>query len=277
MRARLGLLLAGLALLLALPACSGAAGAGRIALLAPFEGTYAEIGYNALYAARLGLADMQADLTLLAVDDGGTSEQAHARYRALQQDTSVRAIMVMGPAASGAVLNDASGAGENAPTIIIGLWSAVPPTLPDNVWMASSPETIEALADADFDLYALADGPSPLLAPDIVGLRAFAAMRNDLSGVTLLTDGSPPDDAFAGRYQASDLYVPAPNHLAGLVYDVTRFLASTDTLPGLMTTRSFPGETGDIGFQDGFLAGRSPSRFTFDASEQLAAADDAVE
>ncbi|MBW4436054.1 MAG: hypothetical protein KME04_02900 [Pleurocapsa minor GSE-CHR-MK-17-07R] len=277
MRARLLLLLAGLALLLVLPACAGTADAGRIALLAPFEGTYAEIGYNALYAARLALSESTTDLRLLAVDDGGTPEQAHARYRALQQDSSIRAIMVMGPAASGAVLNDASDAGRNAPTIIIGLWSAVPPTLPDNIWMASSPETIEALAEADFDLYALAESSSPLLAPDLAGLRAFAALRDDLSGVTLLTDGSPPDGAFAGRFQASDLYVPVPNHLAGLVFDMTRFLASTDNLPGFMTTRSFPGIAGDIRFQDGFLADRSPSRFIFDASGQLTATDDAVE
>lgn len=276
MRARRLFVLAGI-VLLAVTGCSVGQQTTRIALLAPFEGTYAEIGYNALYAARLALTESATGMTLLAVDDGGTPEQASARYRALQQDSSIRAIIVMGPAASGAVVNTDSDAGAQTPSIIIGLWSAVPPTLPDNVWTASSPETIEALAEADLDLYRLADSPAPLLAPDLAGLRAFAAVRDDLSGVTLLTNGSAPDEAFAARYQASDLYVPPPNHLAELVYDVTGFLASAETPPGFMTTRSFPGITGDIGFQDGFLAGRSPSRFGFDASGQLTAADDAVE
>ena len=45
----------------------------RVALLAPFEGRYREVGYNALYAARLAFADSSImSIELLAVDDGGT-------------------------------------------------------------------------------------------------------------------------------------------------------------------------------------------------------------
>ena len=53
----------------------------RMALLAPFEGRYREVGYNALYAARLGFCRRQAILQvdLLAVDDGGTQAANRAQ------------------------------------------------------------------------------------------------------------------------------------------------------------------------------------------------------
>ena len=40
-------------LLVALTACGGTPPVMRLALLAPFEGRYREVGYQALYAARL--------------------------------------------------------------------------------------------------------------------------------------------------------------------------------------------------------------------------------
>ncbi|MCS7070642.1 MAG: hypothetical protein NZM00_03995, partial [Anaerolinea sp.] len=46
--------------------------APRIALIAPFEGRYREVGYNALYAARLALADAESGVQLLPLDDGGS-------------------------------------------------------------------------------------------------------------------------------------------------------------------------------------------------------------
>ena len=41
-----------------------------IALFAPFEGRYQEFGYDALYAARLALADQDSVIDLVAYDDG---------------------------------------------------------------------------------------------------------------------------------------------------------------------------------------------------------------
>src|SRR4051794_35174325 len=67
----------------------------RIALLAPFEGRYREIGYNALYAARLALADAaDPQIELLPIDAGG--DQAAERARALSLDPQVKTVILLG-------------------------------------------------------------------------------------------------------------------------------------------------------------------------------------
>ena len=73
----------------------------KIALLAPFEGQYRSIGYNALQAVRLAIADAGSnDIQLLAVDDGGTVASAIKRIQALNIDPAVEAILVLGKVAS---------------------------------------------------------------------------------------------------------------------------------------------------------------------------------
>jgi uncharacterized lipoprotein YmbA len=74
----------------------------RLALIAPFEGRDREVGYEALYAARLALADANSALELLPLDDGGTADFAAQRLRALQFDPQVRAVIIMGASASDA-------------------------------------------------------------------------------------------------------------------------------------------------------------------------------
>jgi ABC-type branched-subunit amino acid transport system substrate-binding protein len=68
----------------------------RIALLAPFEGRSREIGYEALYAARLALTERDSRYDLLPIDDGGTSASALERARALARDPAVLVIIVLG-------------------------------------------------------------------------------------------------------------------------------------------------------------------------------------
>ena len=90
---------AGLPLLLALlfTACVPSATPMKLALLAPFEGRFREIGYNALYAIRLAFDDAKPrNIQLLAVDDGGSVESAVARVKALNLDPAVAAIIALG-------------------------------------------------------------------------------------------------------------------------------------------------------------------------------------
>jgi hypothetical protein len=69
----------------------------KIVLLAPFEGEQRDLGYNALYAVRLALSDANAqNIDFLAIDDGGTPQNAQDRALALQQDSAVRAILLLG-------------------------------------------------------------------------------------------------------------------------------------------------------------------------------------
>ena len=72
----------------------------KIGLVAPFEGRYRYVGYDAIYAARLALREANAaggvggyNVTLVAYDDQGTVSGALTAARNLAQDPDVVAVI----------------------------------------------------------------------------------------------------------------------------------------------------------------------------------------
>lgn len=92
----------------------------RVALLAPFEGANREIGYEALYAARLALADVDdVWVELLPIDSG--NGQAADRARAFAADPLVKAAILLGIEAQEPDVQRAFG---DVPVLIVGEWGA---------------------------------------------------------------------------------------------------------------------------------------------------------
>lgn len=95
----------------------------RIALLAPFEGRDRMVGYQALYAARMAIAETERiDIELYAIDDGGTASSALDRARALHNDQAVSAVIALGRHAT---TPHVTALLEPKPTIIVGEWEPV--------------------------------------------------------------------------------------------------------------------------------------------------------
>ena len=97
MRVGVGVLLACL-----LAACASASTAPvmKVGLVAPFEGRYRAIGYEAIYAARLAIREINAAdgvngarVELIALDDGGEPEMAIEQARKLAIDPQVIAVL----------------------------------------------------------------------------------------------------------------------------------------------------------------------------------------
>lgn len=169
-----------------LGACTSPPTIHKIALIAPFEGQYGAIGYNALYAARMALNDSPSQVTeLLFIDDGGTVQTALQRLQALHQDESVRYILLITPHLSPHV-------DSTIPTIAIADWYDDP----------THSQTI------------IADGAWLL----------NEARGADTTAQTLRTDAAPMTEAFIRAYLQSGDYTPQPNILAPLIYDATRML-----------------------------------------------------
>lgn len=196
----------------------------RIALLAPFEGRYREIGYAAFYPAKLALGDVGlSHLELLAVDDGGTIQTAQARARALALDDSVKAVMILGYDNADVSVLEAL---DDIPVIIIGEWATQP--INDHIFILSHPEIPNMLSYAG-----RLDITQPIEAPfqggDVFGLYTYAGLYSHneaLPHVQIVTSGTFAKPEFIQRLLASDIYVPQPNHLSTTVYDATRLLAS---------------------------------------------------
>ncbi len=87
-------------LTLTLSACASTAPVIKIGLVAPFEGQYRSIGYEAIYAARLAIREINARggvhgyrVELVALDDRGEPDRAIIAAQQLIIDPQVIAVI----------------------------------------------------------------------------------------------------------------------------------------------------------------------------------------
>jgi hypothetical protein len=193
-----------------------------VALLAPFEGRYREIGYQALYAARLALAEsrLQEPIEVLAVDDGGSVESAVLRAQTLASNRQVVAVIVIGYAATDKATLSAFG---DLPVIVAGYWGV--PALEDNRFAMANPQLPARLTVSPrIDILDAAAQEAPLIGGEIFALEQLADLRDDLTGITIVSSAPLPDEDFRQRYRAIDAFAPEPNLIAMQAYNAFDFL-----------------------------------------------------
>ncbi len=95
---------------LLLSACTSVSPVVKIGLVAPFEGAQREVGYDAIYAARLAVREINEaggiagyHVALVALDDGGNAEMAAETAASLAIDPAVVAVIGHGLAQTTAV------------------------------------------------------------------------------------------------------------------------------------------------------------------------------
>lgn len=250
MRANWSLLAPALALLVTAGcAITQAQEPGQIALLAPFEGRYREVGYSALYPARLAVTDAPSDaVTLLAVDDGGSVATAVDRARAMASDSRVRAVVVQGYTSAHPDVLRAFG---DLPVIIVGYWGTEP--VGKNTVCLCHPETSTRLSDdaARMAITEAAQVEAPFTGGEVVGLEGFHELRTELDGLWVATSGAPPSPDFRERVLASDRFAAEPNHLSTLTYDAVRYLMIDEDTH---FSQEYDGISGRITFSQGYWA-----------------------
>jgi ABC-type branched-subunit amino acid transport system substrate-binding protein len=250
----------------------------RVALLAPFEGRYREIGYNALYAARLAFADTpNTSLEFLAVDDGGTPERAAERAHALALDPQVVAAVALGYHAAAPETLAAFG---DIPVLIVGEWTNSPPSA--IVFVFSNPDISARITVPPlFDVTQAVALETPVVGGEVFALRNFTRMRDDSADITIASSGSLPNPQFTERYRQSDPFAPLPGLLATLTYDAFHMILLADhtnrtNLNTTLQNRTYEGLNGSIQFVDGYWE-NAPVHFYRYENGQLTTADDIVE
>lgn len=234
-----------LALVLTSCGASNPEAPGKIALLAPFEGQYREIGYNALYAVRLAFGDAEPhDVQLLAVDDGGTPASALARVRALNLDPAVLAIIALGPYAT----DSAAQKPNDKPLILIGNWG-------------------QDRADADSLFAANAQQAMARGRGDLQLLNLARGLADDSDSKGFVSSGAPPDEEFRERYLNSAQYTPAPNWLATLTYDIARLTLAALAGGKAISTMEYLGLNGLIRFEDGYWVDAPLNRYRLEGDQ----------
>lgn len=237
-----------------------------IALVAPFEGQFREIGYEALYAVRLAISDNNPQVRLLAVDDGGTTEFASARMTALRNNPAVRGVIALGTHASSRQAQAELG---DLPMIIAGYWDSEVAT-ETAVMLASSGLSTDTLSYAEITASNTQDD---VIGSAIFGLSVMPALTNT-EQLIIFSSGQLPSGTFRERYLASDMFVPEPRHLATLTYDATGILltAIRDDVP--LSAVTYAGLSGDITFRDGYWDAAPVYAYLFDDDGNLVLRDD---
>ncbi len=251
---------------LALAGCAAApAPIQRLALLAPFEGRYREIGYNALYAARLAWQDFGSlTVELLPLDDGGTPASAAERARGLARDPLVKVVIALGYDAAS---QDMQLALAGIPLVVVGNWNAQP--VSGSTFVLANPSLSAQLSTpADLPVTAAPQLSPPIVGGDVLALRQFRRLMSEIDGFTILSSARLPDREFSARYRASGLYAPPPGLLASLTYDAVgmslQAMQTPDTA-GRLRTMSYTGLNGVIRFQDGYWADAPIYRYRYDS------------
>ena len=205
----------------------------KIALLAPFEGSYREVGYEALYAAQLAMADSGTPyFELLALDDGGSIESAKGRARAILHDPAIRATLVLGNQASADAVQNAFG---NHPVMIVGHWNAHP--VGENTLILTSREIDPLLTQSTEEI-----GSEMLILQDILPGSSFQ----------IVSSANLPDALFRKRYVESNPFAPEPGLFATLTYDATALAIQSVINNTPMKDIHYAGINGSISFEDGY-------------------------
>jgi len=229
----------------------------RLALLAPFEGRYRDVGYEALYAVRLAIDDSASDIDLFAIDDGGSLRTAIERARAIQSSEEYVGALLIGPHATN---TDVQMALTGLPTVIIGGWGAH--AAGDHVVSLSNPDALSQLTAVRSDN--ITQLPElPFTGDERYALSQMTELHSDLTGVTILSSGSLPSDDFSERYLNSAEFAPEPGFLATLAYDATRLILIAQRPGASWAEVRYEGLNGVFTFADGYWQNAPMYRYGF--------------
>ncbi|MBL8153730.1 MAG: hypothetical protein JNM70_06065 [Anaerolineae bacterium] len=245
----------------------------RLVLLAPFEGRYQALGYDAYYAVQLALSQANAaesGIELLAVDDGSTLESALERAQAIARDPLVGAVLALGPWASSTSVQQAI---DPIPMLVIGAWGSRP-AAPSSFFL-TNPQLDGLLPSGEADSI-----PVDAQLGDFAAYEPFSTLLLSRSDITALSSGSLPDSNYRQQFLGLGLYVPEPGLLATLTTDAARIalavLRQPDPLNALAND-SYTGLNGAIHFEDGYWAEAPIHAYQFDTEGQLLAVERVIE
>lgn len=237
----------------------------KVALLAPFEGRYREIGYNALYAARMAVDDVdQPWIHLLAVDDGGSIASAVDRAHALAEDPAVRAVLLIGPYATDILVQEALGGVQ---AVIIGHWGAEPGP---NTVILTNPEIADiSTLPPQIGVVQAAEITGAVTGSDLLALTAYPILRQSAEDITIVSSGSLPGEIFAIQYQSIASFTPDPGLLATLVYDAAGMAVQSVIQQAPIAQLEYEGINGSFSFADGYWVEAPINRFHYSEAGRL--------
>lgn len=218
----------------------------KIGLVAPFEGRYRYVGYDAIYAARLAVREINAaggvggwSLELVAYDDRADPELARTIARNLVIDPDVVAAIGHYRQANTEVASTIY-AEAGMPMLAIGAW--LTPTLA-SVWhVAPSPEQMAGAMVEAANISPLASPPMggvfPFNSPLAEGTFLFSSLpMGGIEGGDVWREGTlfvtpyplprdlPGLEAWDAAYHAVGPHVPDPGVYALPTYEVVYALA----------------------------------------------------
>lgn len=246
----------------------------QIALLAPFEGRYREVGYDALYSVRLALAESGLDnIEVLALDDGGQVDTASERAQALATNDRIIVTVVLGYPATDTMTQSAF---SDLPVLVAGHWGTIPQT--DSMFVYASEEIGDLLTISP--RIEITDAPPSIddVGGDVLAMRQFNIIYQNSEGVRVATSATLPDANFIERYLASDQFAPEPHLISMTAYEaMTYLLGEIAILPDDVLTRENITQSLADDFTDGFFTTAPLYIYEYDLDGNLTPVDNIIE
>ena len=238
-------------LLLLFTACTPqASSTPKIALLAPFEGRYREIGYEALYAAQLAIGDNgESHIDLVPIDEGETLELTVLRAQALTQNPDIAAVILVGTQSTVPEVQEVL---NSILHIVAGYWDTAP-----------NQETAYMLASPEIDVRAQSRNAESEVA------TVIEQSDSSLSEITILTSGNLPDENFTERYLNSAEFAPQPGIVATLAYDATAIAIQSIQQNVSLDEIEYDGINGVIQFENGYWLNAPINTFSYSEDGEL--------
>ncbi len=215
----------------------------KIVLFAPFEGRYAELGYSALYPARLAFSDRNpTHIELLALDDGGTLDIAIQRAQAIAHDPYISIIIIQGYLGTSA---DVLAHLSDKAVIIVGEWGTS--SAPDVYHLSHS-----ALPERVTDTHHPITEPiaENFIGGETFGLPSFVRLQPDFHHLTFVSSGQLPTTDFEARIISSAPHASLPNHLSILTYDAVSLAIEALQQKTHLSEIVYQGISGQVTFTD---------------------------
>lgn len=230
----------------------------KIALVAPFEGQYREIGYDALYSIRLAFAESNTiGIDLLAIDDGGTVELATQRIEALNRDPSIIAIIALGQFSTSP---EAQSALDSKPMLIVGYWGHLASNTSSYLL---APSNIELLLDnsvSEADL---------IFGGELLSLSQTLLFPEDIESLRIVSSSTLPTETFRENYLSSAEFVPEPSLFATLTYDATNIVVESLLTNTPISEIEYEGINGLFRFEDNYWVDAPVYIYQYDNSGMM--------
>ena len=192
-----------------------------IGLIAPFEGRYQDVGYNALYATQLAIeeANLSDQIQLLPLDIGTNISDMSQRLNAINNNQGIIAVVIIDYENQTIPELDFN---AEVPIIAMGEWAITTNSPPFLIYR--NPTIQDRLSDSSLQSVIAGSISDSFTGGEVITIDEFKIFIENIENVTIVSSTQLPSNEFRESYLELNQFAPEPTLVATLTYDVINII-----------------------------------------------------